>query len=143
MHSFFKTLIASAAIALFAFIGGYTMNAVASTMDETAFKQVLVNSSPYHAKWETPWASGTQDMSFALDANGNLTGKLFNLSNAGRDATLKNIVIEGNRVRFVSADTGSQFKYELNKDGTLSGTIEGTGPRGSWTASVKAVPDKH
>lgn len=114
---------------------------VAQSMDEAAFKQMLVKNSPWNVTWQGVSSTGTQNMSFAPSADGGLTGKLFNLSRGGRDAMLKEIIVKEGRVNFVSADTGTKFEYRLNSDGTLGGVLNGQTMTGKmWEATAVAKP---
>jgi len=114
---------------------------LAQSADEAAFKQMLVKNSPWNVTWKGAYSTGTQNMSFALSADGALTGKLFNLSAGGRDATLKEIIVKDGRVNFVSVDTGTKFEYRLNSDSTLSGVLNGMTMTGNrWEATAVAKP---
>lgn len=113
---------------------------IAQSPDETAFKKDLVKNSPWDVTWEGKFSSGTQNMSFALGADGVMTGKLFNLSAGGRDAALKEISVKGNCINFVSSDTGTKFKYCLTDSGMLDGVLNGMTMSGNrWEATAKAT----
>ena len=94
-----KTLITSAAIAIFALIGGITTNAFAGTpMDEAAFKKHLVDHS-WHVKWEQiggTFKVGEHTMRLDLGSDGGITGALFNSKTGAQLSSVEKVKVMAN-----------------------------------------------
>lgn len=114
-----------------AFVCGLLAITVPSTgvagkpMDETAFKKLIVESSPWSVAWNNSFYDGTFKIRFAV-AGGNITGELFDNSGGRSDGALKNIVIHDNRCVSFLSHTDTKYDYCLEENGVLTGTQEYT-----------------
>lgn len=119
---------------------------VAQSLDESAFKKMLVKSSPWTVVTEsqrgTTW---TSTYTFALGSDGaTLTGKRYDSFNRP-DGEVEKVTIKKDCVSYVIrfSDRAQENKYNccLAADGTLKGTYEGVSSRGnSYTGGVVAKP---
>lgn len=112
---------------------------VAQSLDEAAFKQMLVKNSPWNVEWGLE--GRTHKISFALENDGTtLTGKFFSSSSSSSDQPMKDIVPRKNCVRFVASNSGNTYDYCLTEKGTLKGTMSGisrSGNRFNYDAVAK------
>ena len=120
-------LIAAVALAIFALTFLAVPTFAGEPMDEAAFKQLLVDHSPWSLYWENSQADGTFKMSFSVGDNDAFTGKFFDNSGGRQDGVWKDIVVHDNKcVSFTSSTTGTKYDHCLEEDGTLKGTQEFT-----------------
>ena len=92
-------------------------------MDETAFKQLIVESSPWSVRWNSSFYDGTFKINFADAGDGNFTGKLFDNSGGRSDGALSNIVIHDNRCVSFLSHTDTKHDICLEENGTFTGTL--------------------
>ena len=119
---------------------------VAENPADRAFKNTLIQSSPWSVTWDI-WeygVTGTHKISFAQAQDGKtFTGRMFDFTSTSSSTPgpLKNIALkENNCIRFVSG-RGHEYNYCLTDDGKLQGTMEGTSSRGNdFTADAVAKP---
>lgn len=119
---------------------------VAQSMDEAAFKQMLVKGSPWTVVAESQ--RGTKWTSFSTFALGNdgatLTGTRYDSQNRP-DGQLEQIAVKMNcvsyAISFPGRPQGNKYNSCLAADGTLKGTYEGVSSSGnSYTGEIFATP---
>lgn len=121
------SLIASALVFGLLAITAPLTSSAGKSANETAFKQLLVESSPWSVRWKASFYNGTFKISFAVADDGKVTGKLFENSGGRLDGALENVVAHDNGcVSFISGTTGTKYNYCMEEDGILKGTQEYT-----------------
>lgn len=119
----------------------------AGTMDEMAFKKVLVENSPWSVAWENDGdgglLSGTHKIRFMTDGTV-IAGELFASSSGTRSSAMESLKFKNNTcVKFTSGASGREYSYCLQPDGTLTGDYEGMRNDGaSYGGEVTATPAK-
>ena len=108
-------------------------------MKETAFKQLIVKSSPWSVTWKSNFYDGTFKMRFAV-AGSNITGEFFDNSGGRLDGSLEDIVIHDNQcVSFITSTSGTKFDYCLEESGALTGTYIYTSGIGETTKGTSTA----
>lgn len=108
---------------------------VAQSMDEAAFKQMLVKNSPWTVEWNSTTfvSSGKFGLSFAVDKDGKLSGQFLGDPTSARGTSpgpLKEVVLKKNCVDVVNP-SDTKFNYCLAADSTLKGMCEGISKTGN------------
>lgn len=98
---------------------------------DPSFGDALVQHGPYEGTWSSDTRSGKVILHFAKGADGGVTATL-----GRKHLPLKDVAIGDGTLTFVRVNSkGRRFSYALKaeKDGALSGTIEGEKSDGSGT----------
>lgn len=110
-------------------------------VNETAFRQLIVESSPWSVTWNNSLYDGTFKIRFAVAGDGNITGELFDNSGGRSDGALKNIVIHDNQCFSFLSHTDTKYDYCLEENGTLTGTQKFTNNIGeTFEGTTVALP---
>ncbi len=106
---------------------------LADTVDEAAFKQLLVNNSPWSVTWKNDggtFAKGTHKLRFVVK-DGTISGVFFDSDRGSGDMPLTNVRVTGSCIKFVTGQNPRTYNYCL-RDGVLTGDYEGQSRSGDW-----------